>query len=302
VDSKDAMQVIPKLPVLFDEPFGDSSAIPTYLVAKLARSKVTVSLSGDGGDEIFGGYSRYQGTERIWRNLRGIPRPLRACASYGVRAFEPLLRATPIGPTLHRAGQLLSARSAEECYEMQFSHHYGLPTGVLGQSRGFHRSMAARPGSAAGGGIFDHMMYEDTIAYLPDDILVKVDRAAMAVSLESRVPLLDHRVVEFAWRLPLRMKVRRQEGKWLLKKILRRYVPSRLIDRDKMGFGVPVGEWLRGPLRAWAEDLLSGDRLKRQGIFDEQIVRARWNQYLRGGRISSDGIWQLLMFQSWLDG
>ena len=146
------------------------------------------------------------------------------------------------------------------------------------------------------------MMFQDSVSYLPDDILVKVDRAAMAVSLESRVPLLDHRVIEFAWRLPLHMKVRRGEGKWLLKKVLRRHVPGRLIDRKKMGFGVPVGEWLRGPLRGWAEDLVSADRIRRQGILDESIVRAQWAQFLNGGRVSSDSIWQLLMFQSWFEG
>jgi asparagine synthase (glutamine-hydrolysing) len=150
--------------------------------------------------------------------------------------------------------------------------------------------------------LFDHMMYEDSVSYLPDDILVKVDRASMAVSLESRVPMLDHRVVEFAWRLPLHLKVRQGEGKWLLKKVLRRHIPGRLVDREKMGFGVPVGEWLRGPLRDWAEDLLSAQRLRQQGFFDESTVRARWVQYLKGGRMSSDGIWQLLMFQSWMDG
>ncbi len=302
VDSAAAMQVIPKLPVMFDEPFGDSSAIPTYLVAQLARSKVTVSLSGDGGDEIFGGYTRYQRTAQIWRNLQRIPRPLRASAARGARVIEPLMRATSIGTSTHRAAQYLSARSAQECYEMQFSHHYGLPTGVLGESGRILDAAAAGYAVDVNMSIFDHMMSEDTMTYLPDDILVKVDRASMAVSLESRVPLLDHRVVEFAWRLPLEMKLRRNEGKWLLKKVLRRHVPARLIDREKQGFGVPVGDWIRGPLRAWAEDLISADRLKQQGIFDESIVRARWQQYLRGGRVSSDGVWQLLMFQSWIDG
>jgi asparagine synthase (glutamine-hydrolysing) len=302
VDSNDAMRVIPKLPVLFDEPFGDSSAIPTYLVSQLARSKVTVSLSGDGGDEIFGGYSRYQRTADIWRNLRKVPRALRASMSYGARQFGPLARATSFGPALQRFGQYLSADSAQQCYAIQFSQHYGLATGVLGVPCNSPTPPAGPEGADAGERLFDHMMYEDSVSYLPDDILVKVDRASMAVSLESRVPLLDHRVVEFAWRLPLHLKVRQGEGKWLLKKVLRRHIPGRLIDRKKMGFGVPVGEWIRGPLRDWAEDLLSAQRLRQQGFFDEPTVRARWAHYLKGGRMSSDGIWQLLMFQSWMDG
>jgi asparagine synthase (glutamine-hydrolysing) len=302
VNSNDAMQVIPKLPALFDEPFGDSSAIPTYLVSQLARSMVTVSLSGDGGDEIFGGYSRYQRTANIWKTLRSIPRALLVPLSYGARVFEPLARATSMGPAVQRAGQYLAARSAQECYGMQFSHQYGSATGVLGVSGQSPTRDATWTGAGPGEGIFDHMMYEDSTSYLPDDILVKVDRAGMAVSLESRIPMLDHRVVEFAWRLPLHMKVRQGEGKWLLKKVLRRHIPSRMIDREKMGFGVPVGDWIRGPLRDWAEDLVSAHRLAQQGIFDEPIVRARWTQYLKGGRLSSDGIWQLLMFQSWVDG
>jgi asparagine synthase (glutamine-hydrolysing) len=184
---------------------------------------------------------------------------------------------------------------------MHFSQHYGAPTGVLNVS-GHTPIPTVQERPLAGTPILDHMMYEDSVSYLPDDILVKVDRASMAVSLESRIPMLDHRVVEFAWRLPPHMKVRRGEGKWLLKKVLRRYVPARLIDRPKMGFGVPVGDWMRGPLRDWAENLVSASRLRQQGIFDESIVRARWMRFLKDRRVSSDGIWQLLMFQSWIDG
>jgi asparagine synthase (glutamine-hydrolysing) len=300
VDSSDAMRVIPKLPAMFDEPFGDSSAIPTYLVSQLARSKVTVSLSGDGGDEIFGGYLRYQRTADIWKHLCKIPLPLRDLMSHGPRVLQSLLRPTSFGPTVRRVGQFLSARSAQECYAMQFSHQYGIRTGVLGES-GEPRIRPVRwERVGESDGIFDHMMIEDSTFYLPDDILVKVDRAAMAVSLESRIPMLDHRVIEFAWRLPLHMKVRKHEGKWLLKKVLRRHIPTRLIDRKKMGFGIPVGDWIRGPLRGWAEDLLSAQRLRRQGFFDESIARAQWAQYLKGGRASSDDIWRMLMFQSWV--
>jgi len=302
VGSDEAMRVIPKLSSLFDEPFGDSSAIPTYLVSKLACSHVTVSLSGDGGDEIFGGYARYHRTEHIWRHLRKVPYPLRLSMSYGARAVQALAVTTSARLALQRAGQYLSAGNAQECYEIQLSHHYGIHSGVVGFELPSPKGSAEWGKDGAGEWIFDHMMYQDSVSYLPDDILVKVDRAAMAVSLESRIPMLDHRVVEFAWRLPLDMKVRCGEGKWLLKKVLRRHVPGRLIDRAKMGFGVPVGEWIRGPLRDWAEDLLSAERLRRDGVLDEPIVRARWHQYLKGRRVSSDGIWPLLMFQSWLNG
>jgi asparagine synthase (glutamine-hydrolysing) len=302
VDSNDAMKVIPKLPLFYDEPFGDSSAIPTYLVSQLAHSKVTVSLSGDGGDELFGGYSRYLRTARIWGNLQRIPHPLRLPMSHGARALESLLRATSIGPTLERAGHYLAARGPQECYDIQFSNHYGTATGVLGDSANAVFWPVPWEGAVADDRLFDQMMYQDSMSYLPDDILVKVDRAAMAVSLESRIPMLDHRVIEFAWRLPMHMKVRQGVGKWLLKKALRRHLPGRLIDRDKMGFGVPVGDWIRGPLREWAEDLMSAHRLRRQGIFDESIVRGRWTRYLGGRQAGSDAIWPLLMFQAWAEG
>jgi asparagine synthase (glutamine-hydrolysing) len=301
VDSDDAMRVIPKLPRIFDEPFGDSSAIPTYLVAQLARSQVTVSLSGDGGDELFGGYARYLRTGDLWSRVQRIPAPLRTSMACGARVVEPFIRSTSFEPALRRFGQYLSARSAPECYELQTTYYPGSPDAVLDGGRapsvlaGAHRDV---PGIDS---IFDYMMYEDARTYLPDDILAKVDRASMAVGLESRVPLLDHQVVDFAWRLPLRMKMRDGRGKWLLKRVLRRHLPDRLVDRKKMGFGVPVGDWIRGPLREWAEDLLSAQRLRRQDLLDERIVRARWAQHLRGGRVSSDAIWPLLMFQAWLD-
>ena len=302
VNSSDAMRVIPKLPLLFDEPFGDSSAIPTYLVSQLARSNVTVSLSGDGGDELFGGYSRYRRTERIWRNLQRSPRPLRTLLSFGARALAPLVQTTQFGSRLRRAGRYLSAQNARQCYATQISLDHGDPLGVLDAAGGMPADAGVLQDAAMDDRILDQMMYEDSVAYLPDDILVKVDRAAMAVSLESRIPMLDHRVIEFAWRLPAQMKVRRGESKWLLKRILRRYIPDRLVDREKMGFGVPVGDWIRGPMREWAEDLMSAQRLEQQGMFDASIVRGRWHQFLNGARVGSDSIWPLLMFQSWLSG
>jgi len=301
VNETDAMRVIPRLPRLFDEPFGDSSAIPMYLVSELARSKVTVALSGDGGDELFGGYSRYQRTAQIWSVLRRTPWPVRRLMALGAHSVESLWRAGPSATTLHRIVQFLGARDARECYAVQFWWHYGSPTGVLGIAKEYpHTEPASRTG--ADREIFDLMMYEDSVSYLPDDILVKVDRAAMAASLETRVPLLDHRVVEFAWALPRSMRVGGGTGKWLLKRVLGRHVPPRLFERKKMGFGIPVGDWLRGPLRDWAEGLLAPQRLRCQGIFDDRVVRQRWEDYLRGRRVSSDGVWQYLMFQSWIDG
>ena len=302
VNAQDAVQVIPKLPQIFDEPFGDSSAIPTFLVSQLARSMVTVSLSGDGGDELFGGYSRYHRTANIWNQLSRIPRALRAPMSRGASALATQIPDRSGGFILQRAGQYLSAQSAQACYDVQFSHHHGVSTGVLDVSDAL--ALRSRPADSldAESDIFDFMMYEDAITYLPDDILVKVDRAGMAVSLESRIPMLDHRVVEFAWRLPLHMKVRHGEGKRILKEVLRHYLPADMVDRKKMGFGVPVGDWIRGPLREWAESLVSEHRLREQGLFDATIIRKHWTRFVKGGRVSSDSVWQLLMFQSWLDG
>ncbi len=295
VSAADAQRVIPQLPRIYDEPFGDSSAIPTVLVSQLARSQVTVSLSGDGGDELFGGYGRYQRTADIWRRVASLPRSLRAPAAAFARAAAPA--AGRHAPLLRRGASYLRSESLGDCYAVQFSQDAGEPCLVSGIESGEMPAETIDPADRP----WDPMMFEDTTGYLPDDILVKVDRAAMAVSLESRVPLLDHRIVEFAWRLPPALKVREGQGKWLLKKLLRERVPASLIDRPKMGFGVPVGDWLRGPLRDWGESLLSAPRLRAQGLLDVARVRARWQQFQQGGRISSDAVWPLLMFEAWLE-
>jgi len=311
-----AMAVIPRLPVLYDEPFGDSSQIPTFLVAQLAREQVKVSLSGDGGDELFGGYSRYVWATRIWRAVGSTPRALRASlarlltglppASWN-RVFEvlafalpPRLRHANLGDRLHKLAEMLGARSAEEVYLFlvsQWKHPAALAPGstepptVLSEETQWAnlKSFEAR------------MMYLDQMSYLPDDILVKVDRAAMGVSLETRVPLLDHRLVEFAWQLPLSMKIRNGQSKWLLRQVLHRYVPKELIERPKMGFGVPIDAWLRGPLRSWAEGLLDGGRLAREGYFDPGPIRAKWREHLTGHRNWAYHLWTVLMFQAWLE-
>lgn len=306
VSHRDALDVIPRLPALYDEPFADASQIPTSLVARMTRSYVTVALSGDGGDELLGGYDRYRAA-RIWRSLAWVPQPLRRLGRVAIKGIRPewwdavLPAGIPsAGDRAHKAADVIDSRSPEDFYQRLVSY-WKMPTPVVRQ--------AASPPTA----LDDHtvwppaaehesrMMAMDTLTYLPDDILVKVDRAAMAVSLETRAPFLDHRVVEFAWRLPLSMKIRSGQGKWALRQILYRYVPQRLVDRPKMGFGVPLGPWLRGPLRDWAETLLDQRRLRSDGFFRPAPIRAKWAEHLSGRRHWHYYLWSVLMFQAWLD-
>ena len=284
ITPRDAMNVIPRLPRLYDEPFGDSSAIPTFLVAELARRHVTVSLSGDGGDELFGGYTRYSRGHRLWRLLRHFPHGLRAAIASGFGRHY---------------SRFVSARSAEEFYDsvMLDPAADGTVLGNRGQPPG--ASVGLDPG-LADRDFYHAMMLADGTTYLPDDILVKVDRASMGVSLESRVPMLDHRVVELAWQMPLKMKVRNGEGKWILKQLLRKYVPAELHDRPKMGFGMPVGDWISGGMRDWAESLLAEERLRREGFLDVRRVRDLWSRHLAGRLRAGGDIWRVLMFQAWL--
>ncbi|MDR7994259.1 asparagine synthase (glutamine-hydrolyzing) [Thermosynechococcus sp. TG252] len=316
VTPKDAMAVIPRLPALYDEPFADSSQIPTFLVSELTRQQVTVSLSGDGGDELFGGYTRYFWTRRLWRRLAMVPRPLRQLAASGVRALSPAawnrlyefaapllphrLRFRLPGDKLHKAARLFSVRRPEEIY-LRLVSHWESPTEIVLGVTAEPPTPLTDPDAWLEDCDFEqHMLYLDSITYLPDDILVKVDRAAMGVSLETRVPLLDHRVVEFAWQLPLAMKIRGGQSKWLLRQVLYRYVPKELIERPKMGFGVPIEHWLRGPLREWAEDLLSEARLKREGFLAPAPIRQRWQEHLCGQRNWVHYLWDVLMWQAWL--
>ena len=296
VSAREALDVIPRLVALYDEPFGDSSAIPAFLISSLARRHVTVALSGDGGDELFGGYTRYQRTADIWSALNRVPRAARWAAARGIHAWRRA--GLPSGERADRMASYLSASTMAECYDAQLSRFPEAPALVMGgrtaQSGG---SVPSAFGSA--GGRYDEMMYTDSSRYLPDDILTKVDRASMAVSLEVRVPMLDHRVLEFAWRLPSKMKVRGRQGKWLLKQLLAKYLPASMIERPKMGFGIPVGLWLRGPLREWGEDLLAEDRLRREGFLDPQAVRRRWLRHLAADGGESDALWQMLAFQAW---
>lgn len=314
VTPKDALDVIPKLPALYDEPFADSSQIPTHLVSMLARRKVTVSLSGDGGDELFGGYKRYFLATALWKRLGAVPLPLRRFAAGSIRllapatwdrlyramswALPPRYRLRLPGDKLHKGAGMLAAEYPEMVY-LPLVSHWKKPTAVVLGAEEPSTPITNPAEWLACSDFEQRMMYLDAITYLPDDILVKVDRAAMGVSLETRVPLLDHRIAEFAWRLPLRMKIRDGRGKWLLRQVLYRYVPRELIERPKMGFGVPIEHWLRGPLREWTEELLSEARLKREGFFDPAPIRQRWEEHLSGRRNWAYYLWDVLMFQEW---
>lgn len=316
VTPQDAMAVIPRLPQLYDEPFADSSQIPTFLVSELTRRHITVSLSGDGGDELFGGYTRYFNYQWIWNRLMTIPTPLRKGLAFGIRSVPPsqwtaLMRCvTPFlpkrlrmvlpGDKLNKLANLLMMAEPETLYHRLISQWADPTTVVLGSvepptSVVDHAQWASVPG------LIEQMMYLDTVTYLPDDILVKVDRASMAVSLEVRSPLLDHRVVELAWQFPTSLKFRNGEGKWALRQVLYKYVPRRLVDRPKMGFGVPIGNWLRGPLRAWAESLIGEQRLRDEGFFDPAPIREMWTDHLSGQRDWQYALWTVLMFQAWRD-
>ena len=313
VTPSEAMAVLPRLPAIYDEPFADSSQIPTHLVSELARRHVKVALSGDGGDELFGGYDRYGLTTALWRRLSAVPRPARRIAAGALERLPrsvlrgALAAASPFLPELSGIAQpgdkiqqrsaLLASRSALDLYRGLLSLWPDPSSVAVGASH--RRGAATEP--PEGLGMLEQMMALDTITYLPDDILVKLDRASMAVSLETRVPLLDHRVVEFAWRTPVDYKVRDGKTKWLLRQLLSKYVPARLIDRPKMGFGVPIGEWLRGSLRPWAEELLDERRLREEGYLRPRPIRRAWQAHLDGSAGGEHRLWTVLMFQSWLE-
>jgi asparagine synthase (glutamine-hydrolysing) len=311
VSPRQAMEVIPRLPALYCEPFADSSQIPTFLVSQLARQQVTVSLSGDAGDELFGGYGRYQMTEKVWRKLARVPAPLRALAAKGITAVSPAAwdrcgriipgarRYGALGDKLHKGAGLLASTTVDALYLGMISHQRNPSDWVIGGREPPTHLTGLRP-DLTGLGAVERMMALDAISYLPDDILVKVDRAGMGVALESRVPLLDHRLVEFAWSLPLNYKLRDGQTKWPLRQVLDRYVPRELIDRPKMGFGVPLQDWLRGPLRDWAESLLDESRLQQEGFFHPAPIRQKWTEHLSGQRNWQYHLWNVLMFQAWL--
>jgi len=315
VTSDDAMRVVERLPEIYDEPFADSSQIPTLLVSQLARRYVTVSLSGDGGDEVFGGYNRHTWGRRVWNRIGRTPRALRQLTASAITAFRPQVwdavfhhvgsvlphawrQRTP-GYKLHKLASLMGSSGPMDMYARMASHWLEPARVVLGSEARTPLHMVENQWLELRD--FERQaMYLDTITYLPNDILVKVDRATMAFSLEGRMPYLDHRVVEFAWRLPVEMKIRPHQGKWILRQVLHEYVPAKLIERPKTGFCIPLDAWLRGPMREWTEALLEPRWLEQRGFFDAGTVRKTWKDHLSGRGAWQYHLWDILMFQLWL--
>jgi len=311
-----ALAVVPQLPEIYDEPFADSSQIPTFLVSQMCRRHVTVGLSGDGGDELFGGYNRHVAAQGLWDKLSRVPLPARTLTARCVRGLgaerldrmaAPLvgimphsLRHTQVGDKLLKLADAMSAEGLEASYERLVSAFDAPEQIVLGCGMSIPAASALNSLPASLGNA-ERMMYLDAIRYLPTDILAKVDRAAMHVSLETRVPFLDRRVVEFAWRLPLSMKVNKGVGKVVLRSLLDRYVPRQMFERPKHGFSVPIASWLRNELREWASDLLNGERLRREGYLNEPVIRKMWDQHLAGTHSWHTRLWTVLMFEAWLD-
>ena len=312
VSSRDAMEVIPDLPRFYDEPFADASQIPTVLISALARRQVTVSLTGDGGDELFGGYNRYVWAPRLWRNARRVPWLIRSGVASVIRSLSPAqwdrgfdwatrvlpfdLRTRRAGENLYKVADVLNARSMHDIYN-RLTVSWATPSSLV--AGGNDRALPVSSEFLSDD--LQRMMFDDLTGYLPDDLLVKVDRASMAASLEVRVPFLDPDVVSFAWRLPAAFKIRGGQGKWLLRRLLHRYVPRALVERPKMGFGVPVGTWLRGPLQEWAASLLDAKRLDAQGLINAQPVTRKWQEHCTGRGNWQYQLWAVLMFQAWLN-
>lgn len=316
VTPEDALAVIPRLPSIYCEPFSDSSQIPTFLVSNLTSQHVKVALSGDAGDEVFGGYNRYLTACRVWHKLNCLPVPVCHAVSSALRMFSPAtwdrvfsvasfllpkrLKIVTPGDKAHKLAEILAVRESAAYYRQLTSHWQEPGSVVIGAHE--PQILFTNPSEWPQTDSFEHwMMAMDTQTYMTDDILVKVDRAAMANSLETRIPLLDHRVVEFAWRIPLHQKIRHGHGKWLLRQVLYRYVPKELVERPKTGFGVPLDAWLRHPLRDWAEALIDETRLQREGYFQPAPIRRMWSEHLSGRRNWAYHLWDVMMFQAWLE-
>ena len=311
---REALEVVPRLPEMFDEPHADTSQVPAHLICSVARRDVTVALSGDGGDEVYGGYNRYTYGERMLERMQRVPSRARTLVAAGIQQFSPDswdqahrvlspvlprgMRHRLPGEKLHKLGRLLSERSLPGMYRSLVAAWPDAETLVVG-ARPHTDRMEQMLSRATPAQFVDRMMLADQATYLADDQLAKVDRVSMAVSLEVRVPLLDHRLVEFSWRLPRAMKIRNQQGKWILRQVLYRRVPRELIDRPKMGLSVPLGDWLRGPLRDWAEDLLAPANLEQVGVLRASRVRERWARLQNGRDDVALGMWAVLMYQAW---
>lgn len=310
---QDAEAIIPKLPHLYDEPFADVSQIPTYLVSQLAKQSVTVVLSGDGGDEFFGGYERHIRAAQIWKNFRLLPKSIRMqfsqilnyLSSYN-SGFEKINSMLPynikqrnIGLKLQKAASLLQANSELEVY-LGLLRKWSEAENIVLKTEDSDSPFVLKGSLNLLMDVPHQMMLLDSLFYLPDNVLTKVDRASMGVSLEVRAPMLDHRLAEFAWQLPLNMKIRHNKGKWILREILYKYIPKHLIERPKSGFGVPMHAWLRGALRDWAEDLLDVHKIKQEGFLNASLIQEKWKTHLSGKKDFSAELWSVLMFQSWL--
>jgi len=292
VSGQDALNVVPHLPEIYDEPFSDQSQIPTYLISKLARDQVTVVLTGDGGDEILAGYDRHTKIADLWSKVGWLPHPLRKIIS-GISAMVPNAK-------VKRAIGLMALKDAQDIYDALVSSwpknsnvvmDAQIPSIPLTDHGQWPKNLS----------FAEQMIYGDTLAYRSNDLMVKTDRASMAVALEARAPLMDYRLADYSWRLPHHMKVRGGQGKWLLRQILKRHVPESLYERPKMGFSVPLAQWLRGPLNAWANDLLNADTLKSQGLLDADLITAEWQKFQQnqGSQQVPKHLWSVLMFQAW---
>ncbi|MBW8309553.1 MAG: asparagine synthase (glutamine-hydrolyzing) [Candidatus Paracaedibacteraceae bacterium] len=306
--NQDALDVIPKLPSMYCEPFADSSQIPTYLVSHLARQKVTVALSGDAGDELFAGYNRYLLVEKIWNSIRWLPKPMRQLVAQ-ILKIMPVHMLNRVSQVLPKVPSQLGDKLQKVAEILPLDHfaiydsltsHWKPKDLVTHQPSGRAPFSSSIEQSKKMASFTEQMMYLDALSYLPDDILVKVDRAAMANGLETRVPLLDHRVVEYAWSLPLSQKLRQGQTKWPLRQVLYRYVPKEMIERPKQGFGIPLDQWLRGSLKEWASDLLSPESLHQSEYLNVDFVQKKWQEHLSGERNWQYGLWNILMFQAWL--
>ena len=305
----EVFDIIPRVADMWDEPFSDSSQLPTYLVSQVARRSVTVALSGDGGDELFAGYNRHAWLDRVWRIASPLPRPVRRTAGRALRAVPPqaIDSAASLLPSRWRVrlpstkvakvGRVFEAASVRDAYGALIAHWEDPASVVLG----VEPTLDGRVPDIGGGDVMNQLLRADLTTYLPDDVLTKVDRASMAVSLETRAPFLDRGVLDVAWRLPASSKLRDGVSKWMLRQVLYRHVPRALVDRPKMGFGIPVSEWLRGPLRPWAEDLLAAPALARHGVLDPAPVREAWRLHLSGRRDLGYELWDVLMLEAWLD-
>lgn len=312
VSPDDARAVIPALPTYYDEPFADSSQIPTFLVSELARRSVTVALSGDGGDELFCGYTRYFWGQRLHALTNPLPMPMRRLMANMIQALSPgqwdaVSRVLPakvrprlLGIKAHKVADILSQEDQNALFRRLVAV-WENPGQVVPGAQEYSNVLWDDSLSGDVETFREQMQVMDGLTYLPDDILTKVDRASMAVSLEARVPLLDHRIAEFAFRLPRHMRVRDGQGKWVLRQVLSRYVPRDLFERPKMGFGIPVGQWLAGPLRDWVEDLLEPAKLERDGLLDAAPIRAAWDAHLTGRVNNEVKLWTVLMYQAWRD-